>query len=117
MREDDCLKIASAFGGGIAKRQHTCGAVTAALMAIGLKYGNGYNDDPAKKTITYELSNRFIEEFKKLNGAMNCKELLNDLNMNDPEDLKTIHELDLFRVNCDHYVQTAVILTEQLLEE
>ena len=32
------LKIASAFGGGIARMGNICGAVSGALMTIGLKY-------------------------------------------------------------------------------
>ncbi|MHA2216743.1 MAG: C-GCAxxG-C-C family protein [Candidatus Hodarchaeales archaeon] len=37
---DTCLKIASVFGGGINRTGNMCGAVTGALMVIGLKYGD-----------------------------------------------------------------------------
>ncbi|MHA2377388.1 MAG: C-GCAxxG-C-C family protein [Candidatus Thorarchaeota archaeon] len=36
---DTCMKIASAFSGGIALTGNVCGALTGALMALGLKYG------------------------------------------------------------------------------
>ena len=36
LSEDSCLKIGCAFGGGMGKQQLTCGAVTGALMALGL---------------------------------------------------------------------------------
>ena len=42
--ENDSLKVSCAFGGGMGRQQLTCGAVTGALMAIGLKYGKGIND-------------------------------------------------------------------------
>jgi C_GCAxxG_C_C family probable redox protein len=32
---DNSLKVACAFGAGMGRQQHTCGAVTGALMAIG----------------------------------------------------------------------------------
>ena len=44
LSENDCLKMACAFGGGMGRQQQTCGAVTGALMALGLKYGKGIND-------------------------------------------------------------------------
>jgi C_GCAxxG_C_C family probable redox protein len=39
LNRDMELKIASPFGGGISHMGETCGAVTGALMIIGLKYG------------------------------------------------------------------------------
>ncbi|MHA2251007.1 MAG: C-GCAxxG-C-C family protein [Candidatus Kariarchaeaceae archaeon] len=36
---DTCLKITSLFGGGINRTGNVCGAVTGAIMAIGLKHG------------------------------------------------------------------------------
>ena len=36
---DTAKKIAGAFGGGIASNGELCGAVSGALMAIGLKHG------------------------------------------------------------------------------
>ena len=35
LSEDDCLKISCAFGGGMGRRQLTCGAVTGALIVGG----------------------------------------------------------------------------------
>ena len=37
--KETALKIANGFGGGIARKQEICGAVSGAIMAIGLKYG------------------------------------------------------------------------------
>jgi C_GCAxxG_C_C family probable redox protein len=39
LHQDTAMKLSSPFGSGIAYMQETCGAVTGALMAIGLKYG------------------------------------------------------------------------------
>jgi C_GCAxxG_C_C family probable redox protein len=51
---ESSMKIASAFGAGIGRRQLTCGAVTGALMALSLKYGKGLVDDDSKKKQVYE---------------------------------------------------------------
>jgi len=56
MSKDACLKLASPFGSGIAYMQETCGAVSGALMAIGLKYGRG----KVEKTVDYLDKNNVI---------------------------------------------------------
>jgi C_GCAxxG_C_C family probable redox protein len=37
LSDNDSLKVACAFGGGIGRQQLTCGAVTGAAMALGLR--------------------------------------------------------------------------------
>ncbi|GAA0716464.1 C-GCAxxG-C-C family protein [Clostridium malenominatum] len=68
------LKISSGFGGGMGQGE-VCGAVTGAIMAIGLKYGSSeVNDD--KKQEVKDIINKFSEEFKKRNSSIICRELL-----------------------------------------
>jgi C_GCAxxG_C_C family probable redox protein len=114
---DECLKIATAFGGGIARNQLTCGAVTGALMVLGMKYGKGHDDPDEKKQDTYQKANDFLEAFKKLHGSVNCLDLLNGLHMNDPDEKAEIDRQNLFSVNCEAYVRSAVILTETILKK
>ena len=113
---DDSLKIACAFGGGMGRQQLTCGAVTGALMALGLKYGKGEHDDESKKQETYEKCVVFMDAFIKENGSVNCKELLDGLDMKDPEDHKIIQERSMFETRCKKYVADAATITEKLLK-
>jgi C_GCAxxG_C_C family probable redox protein len=112
LSEDDCLRLACAFGGGMARRQMTCGAVTGAFMVLGMKFGRAKNDDISKKAETYEKANEFIEEFIKRNKSVNCRELLRGLNMNDPEDQKLIEAQQLFQTVCVKYVRDAVEIAQ-----
>jgi C_GCAxxG_C_C family probable redox protein len=114
LSEDDCLKVSCAFGGGMGRQQHTCGAVTGAMMAIGLKYGKALNDSEEKKKETYEKTREFFEKFADINGSVNCLELLNGLNMNDPDDHKKIMDLKLFDIKCEKYVSDALKITEEI---
>ena len=114
--ENDSLKVACAFGGGMGRQQLTCGAVTGALMAIGMKYGKALNDPEEKKQLTYARTREFFGEFKKLHGSVNCRDLLNGLDMNDPEDHKKITDLKLFDIQCEKYVSDAVTITEKLIK-
>ena len=115
LSEDEALRIASAFGGGIGLQQYTCGALTGASMALGLRFGKGLNDEDDKKQFTYERTVELFNEFAKLNGSTNCRNLLNNLDMRSDEEYKIIVEQNLFYVNCRKYVADAVTITERLI--
>jgi len=66
------MKIASAFSGGINLTGNVCGALTGALMAIGLEFGDG---NPMNPKVT-EISTRLLEEFKAINGSILCQDLI-----------------------------------------
>jgi C_GCAxxG_C_C family probable redox protein len=116
LTEDESLRVACAFGGGIGRQQFTCGAITGAAMAIGLKFGKGKNDSEDKKSETYEKTVNLFDEFTRLHGSTTCRTLLNNLNMNEAKDLDTIIEQNLFHNNCRKYVSDAVRLTEKIIE-
>jgi len=115
MSRDTCLKLASPFGAGITYMQETCGAVSGALMAIGLKYGRGENGTNEDKERAYDISRIFLTEFKEANGTIKCEDLLDGINMSTPEGMAKILELDLFRLKCGKYVQDAVGITHKIL--
>ena len=66
-------KIASCFAGGIGNSGSVCGAVTGAVMAIGVVADQGETmDDYMKKiSLVQELRQRFEQEMK----TINCHEL------------------------------------------
>jgi C_GCAxxG_C_C family probable redox protein len=115
LTEEQCLKIGCAFGAGMGLRQYTCGAVTGALMAIGLHFGRGVNDPVSKKEDTYKKTGEFFDEFRKKHGSIVCRELLGGLSMTDPEERKKIEEQGLFQTACLKYVQDAVGIVEQMI--
>lgn len=115
LTEDESLRVSCAFGGGMGRQQHTCGAVTGAAMALGLKYGKGRNDSDDKKLQTYDKTIELFEEFNKLNGSTNCRTLLNNLDMRNEDELRLINEQNLFHSNCRKYVADAVKITERIL--
>ena len=116
LSEDDCLKVSCAFGGGMGRQQHTCGAVTGALMALGMKYGKALNDTEDKKLNTYTKTREFFMEFEKMHGSINCRRLLNGLDLNDPEDFNKITGQNLFENLCEKYISDAVTIAEKLMK-
>lgn len=116
LSDDEALRLSCAFGGGIGRQQLTCGALTGAAMAIGLKFGKGRFDGDDKKRLTYNKTVELMEEFTKLHGSSECRKLLNNLNMNDESDFNLIVEQNLFRTKCRKYVADAVNLLEKSIE-
>ncbi|MBK8808276.1 MAG: C_GCAxxG_C_C family protein [Bacteroidales bacterium] len=114
LSEDTSLKIACAFGAGMGRQQLTCGAVTGALMVLGLEYGKALNDVDSKKTETYSKTVEFIKKFEEQHKTINCRELLNGLDMNNPSDYQEIIKQDMFKTRCEKYVLSAVQILEQL---
>jgi C_GCAxxG_C_C family probable redox protein len=113
--EDDLLKISCAFGGGMGRRQLTCGAVSGALMVLGIHFGRGREDDISKKIDTYEKAAEFMKAFEARNGSVNCKDLLQGLSMHDPQEMKKINELNLFKTSCYKYAKDAVEIVEGMI--
>ena len=116
LSEDEALRLACAFGGGIGRQQLTCGAVTGAAMAIGLKFGKGKSDANAKKLDTYEKTIAFFNEFTQLHGSTTCLELLDNLHMNDETENSIIKERGLFTDKCRKYVADSVSLVEKIID-
>ena len=112
---ESCMKIACAFGGGMGRQQLACGAVTGALMVLGLKYGKGLADDNSKKMETYAKTVAFMDEFKMIHKSINCRELLDGLDMN--ADSQKINELQLFETRCPIFISDAVEIAGKLLQE
>jgi len=108
------LKIACPFGAGMGRMQKTCGAVTGAFMAIGLKYGKNVQGDDAAKEHSYALVLEFTEKFKALHGSIECLELLG-ADMNTEEGKRRIQEQDMFRTKCLQFVKDAATIAEELV--
>ncbi len=109
------LKIAGSFGGGMGLIGETCGAVTGAIMLIGLKYGKVRVDDTAAKEKTYALVQEYKRQFVELNGSVRCKELLG-YDISIPEEMSTAGEKNLFKTLCPKLVKDSAEIVEKLLE-
>ncbi len=108
--------IASAFGGGIAQQGKTCGAVTGALMALGLNEGYDQSSKEAGKPLVNAKANEFIGRFIKENGSDYCEKLIN-YNVGIPEERKLAVQAGVFTRKCPLYVESAVKIMENLLND
>ena len=111
--KDKALSVAAGFGGGIGRLQETCGAVTGAVMVLGLASGFKEGDSRDKINGIYDKARSFIDDFKREKGTVNCRELLNcDLLSEEGHKYFVEHNL---RENCRGYVQFACELLGKYL--
>jgi C_GCAxxG_C_C family probable redox protein len=108
------LRVAGAFGGGIARMGLTCGAATGGMMVIGLKFGQATPGDQAAKQQTYALGGRFAQEFAARHGSIACRDLLG-ADISDPEQRRALREQGVFDSVCPQLISGAVRLLEELL--
>ncbi len=112
--QDTALKVAAGFGGGMGRMALTCGALTGAFMAIGLKYGATSGTDQQTKTRAYGLILECAEKFQTRNGSLNCRELL-AYDLSTPEGHQAITEQGLFRKVCPRLVQDAAEIAGEII--
>jgi C_GCAxxG_C_C family probable redox protein len=72
--EEEAARMAAAFGGGMFNGD-TCGAVSGAMIVIGLEYGHFELDDPESKTNLMEKVDTFLKKFMERRGTTICREL------------------------------------------
>jgi C_GCAxxG_C_C family probable redox protein len=108
------LKAASAFGGGIGRTGATCGAVTGALMTIGLKHGRTRANDEQSRERTYALAQEFMKRFEEKNDTIICRDLLG-VDISTPEGLKQVREDERFEELCAGLVRSAAEILETMV--
>ena len=107
--------MASGFGGGLARSGETCGAVTGAIMALGLRHcGIPAEADPLAKQRAYPPVQEFLARFRVRHGSIVCRELLG-CDLGTAEGLQRAREQGLFKSRCPDFVRTAGEILEELL--
>lgn len=81
---EEVIAMASGFPVGIGKSKCTCGAVTGAIMALGLFFGRTSGADP-KVNKTLELANELQQHFKDKNKVLCCSILTKGMDMGSGE--------------------------------
>jgi C_GCAxxG_C_C family probable redox protein len=113
LSKEQAYKLGSGFGGGMHLDQ-TCGAVTGALMVIGLKYGRTRADDIEAKMNTAKKVVEFGKKFKARHGTISCTELLG-CNISTMEGYEEAKKKDLFKQACPKYVISAAEILDEML--
>jgi len=111
LNEETCARIASPFGGGIGHMQEVCGAVSGAVMVIGLRYGEKITDRDVRDNIN-DLTQNFIREFKSRHKSILCRDLLK-FDITTKSGLIEARKKGVF-APCVDYVRSAVEILEKM---
>ena len=112
LEEETALRIATGFGGGMGRMAETCGAVTGAIMVLGLRHGAATPDRAAKER-AYQQVVEFVRRFKARNGTTTCRELLG-CDIGTPEGLQRACDENLFTTLCPRFVRDAVEVLQEM---
>jgi C_GCAxxG_C_C family probable redox protein len=120
LERETALRLAAGFGGGLGRRGETCGAVTGAIMVLGLKFCGGGTAEKtpeeriAEREQVYQRVQQFIAGFQARHGSIVCRDLLG-CDISQPGDYQRARAQQLFITRCPKFVQSAAEALEELL--
>lgn len=104
---DEAPFLTAGFGGGIGLEGNTCGAVTGAVMALGMLLAENQKDPIEVKNKAYALTPKLLEQFRDKYGTTMCSQLVG-FDMNDARARQKASEEKLFQNICPKFVSSAV---------
>lgn len=113
LSEEMALNVALCFSAGMRKGE-VCGAVSGAIMVLGLRYANAGKNEAESRQLGYQKANEFLEKFGEENTSYVCREILG-CDISTEEGRKYANEHDSFRTVCPKMVESAVRILEDML--
>lgn len=110
--EQSAVKAATPFGGGIGSKGHLCGAVSGAMITLGLSRGRTTSKEdrgPCNK-VAGEFVNDFLKEF----SSLSCRDIIG-IDLSSAEGRKE-HKEHLRNEKCCPVVEFAALRMYELME-
>lgn len=110
LSKECALKMTCGLGSGV-RLGEICGAVTGAVLVIGLKNGNSTLEDAAAKKDCNEKTEEFVDAFRRQNASVICRDILGcDLSTREGRDFATAN--NLYASVCKEKIKNAIELLE-----
>ncbi len=106
-------RIATGFAGGIAGTKNTCGAVTGAILGLGIAYGR--DDADAPSTPLYQKVQEFLALFETEFASINCFDLT-ECDLGTKEGRQQFQERGV-GVKCAGFTARAAALAAELIND
>jgi C_GCAxxG_C_C family probable redox protein len=113
VNEETAALVARGFGGGMGRTGGVCGAVSGAVMVIGLSTREITDTDQAKQQ-AYALVREFFRRFRERRPSLQCRDLLG-YDIGDPEMYVLAKEQNLFEAICAGVIRDAAEVLEEIL--
>ena len=111
---DHAVRIACAFGGGVARTAQTCGAVNGALMVLGLAHATAEPGNAPARESTYAAARTLLGRFRERHGSITCRDLLG-IDIGTAEGLERARREGMFTTRCPAFVRDAAAITAELV--
>ena len=108
-------KIATGFGAGIGRHGEACGALSGAVMGLGLRFGRTVVSETPSDTPPYGFSTNIVNLFVARFGHIRCRDLIG-LNFHRAEDRKIYKDQQLWETRCRDIVRITTGLAYDLLQ-
>ena len=115
LSEQESFNLAGGFGGG-AGTGELCGAISGAVMTLGMLTPVDTADPVGSKKRTVALSRELQERFAERFGALRCEELLKNKITPNEEITPAAKALGI-TTHCSIMIVTAVEIEEEMLKE
>jgi C_GCAxxG_C_C family probable redox protein len=100
--DPELIEVARYFGGGISGMGETCGAITGAALALGIRDMGLAEESPELRPRATERLQELIRGFRSKFGACSCEELTG-FHLDVPEEHETFMKSEI-RGSCAEYV-------------
>lgn len=110
---EDCLRLAAPFGGGLGRLGETCGAVSGALMVLGLRYGQDASANPQAKEALYDRVRGFVLQFRARNQSIVCRELLG-CDISTPDGWRQVQARQTHITVCPKFIRDAAEIIDEM---
>ena len=108
-------RIATGFGAGISRHGEVCGALSGAVMGLGLRFGRSQVSETPQDTSPYKFGQTMVNLFVTRIGHIRCRDIL-DLDISSDEGLKKYREQRLWESKCRELIRVATELAYDLLQ-
>ena len=98
------------------RKGEVCGAVTGALMVLGLLYGQKSAGDIEGRQLSNKVNDLMMDRFKEKCGSYICNDLL-DCDITTKEGHQYCMDNKLFTDFCPKMVVAAVEIVEEIIQE
>ena len=113
LERETAVRIGAGFAGGM-RMAETCGAVTGAVMVLGLSRAAADSTTAERREPVYQAVKQFLTEFERRNGTLICRDLL-CCDIRTEEGVQAAKDRNLFKTVCPRMVQDAAEILESVL--
>jgi len=113
IQKDLAAGLGRGMAGGIGGLGNVCGAVSGAVLVIGLKTTNQENlTDKAAGLKTMETVKKFVSKFEEQHSSIKCRDLIGH-DISTPENMEAAMKANAYS-NCPKFIESAVTILDDM---